>query len=269
VTASPLWPWELTVALCGTFGLLVGSFLNVVVHRVPAGLSVVSPPSACPACDHVVRARDNVPVVSWVLLRGRCRDCAVPISWRYPLVEAATGAAFALTAWWVSEPVVLAPALVTVGAGIALALIDLEHGRLPFAITGVATGLVLLSLGVGALLGARLPDVGTVAVSLACWVGVYGGLWLLTAGRGMGLGDVALAPLLALVLSLVGVGASVAGLAAGFVIGMVVSAGVLLRRGGGRGTRVPHGPHMLLGAAVGLVAGEQLAAAYLTLVGLR
>jgi len=269
-TVAPIWPWGLTVALCGTVGLLVGSFLNVVVHRVPAGLSVVSPPSACPACDHVVRARDNVPVVSWLLLRGRCRDCAVPISWRYPLVEAATGAAFAATAWWVSEPVVLAPALVVVGAGIALALIDLEHGRLPFAITGVATGLVLLCLAVSALLGADLPGLGTVAISLACWVGVYGGLWLLTAGRGMGLGDVALAPLLALVLALVGVGASVAGLAAGFLIGMVVSVAVLVRQRSrtAGGTRVPHGPHMLLGAAVGLVAGEQLAAAYLSFVGL-
>ena len=90
--AMPVW------VVAGLLGLVVGSFLNVVIHRLPLGESVVSPPSHCPACGHRVRPWDNVPVVSWLLLRGRCRDCGAPISPRYVLVEALTGALFALMA---------------------------------------------------------------------------------------------------------------------------------------------------------------------------
>ncbi len=260
-------PMALLLPLTGTLGLVVGSFLNVVVHRVPAGLSVVNPPSACPDCGHDVRPRDNVPVLSWMLLRGRCRDCASTIPWRYPAVEAATGGAFALAAWRVEDPTTLVAVLVVVAAGIAQALIDLEHQRLPFAVTGVAGLLVVLTALVGATLGAPLPSPVAVLASVAAWLGVYAGIWLATAGRGMGLGDVALAPVLGLVLGLVGTAASLVGLAAGFVIGATVGVGLLLA-GHGRRTRVPHGPFMLAGAALGVLAGGPIAAAYLRLTGL-
>ena len=94
LTSPGLWLTFIT-AYAGLFGLLIGSFLNVVVYRVPNGLSVVSPPSACPGCGHVIKAYDNIPVLSWLILRGRCRSCAKPISKRYPLVEAGTGIVFA------------------------------------------------------------------------------------------------------------------------------------------------------------------------------
>lgn len=262
-------PPALWVGAVGVLGLLVGSFLNVVAHRVPAGLSVVRPPSSCPACRHVVRARDNVPVASWLLLRGRCRDCATPISARYPLVEAGTGLLFVLVSLRLAataELPALAACLVVTAAGVSLALIDLEHGRLPFSITGVAGGLAALALGLGWWAGtlSLAPVLGSAAV----WLGVYGGIWFLTAGRGMGLGDVALAPLLGAVLGGVGLAAGLVGLAAGFVLGSAVGTGLLLTGRARRGSRIPHGPFMLLGAALGLFLGQPLATAYLGLAGL-
>ncbi len=259
----------LVIALAGLLGLLVGSFLNVVVHRVPAGLSVVSPPSACPGCRHEIRHRDNVPVVSWVLLRGRCRDCSLPITVRYPLVEAGTGAAFALTAWRFTDPVVLPAALVVVGAGIGLALIDLEHQRLPFAITRVATVLVVLVVVAGALTGSGAGlDWRAIVVSVVSWTGLYAALHYGSGGRAMGLGDVALAPVLGLVLGLVGWPAAVVGLFAGFVLGTVVLVPLRVTGRIGRRAAVPHGPFMLAGAALGLFAGVPLSHAYLRTIGL-
>src|SRR3954453_19978276 len=89
----------LLLVFSGVLGLLIGSFLNVVVHRVPVGASVVSPPSRCPGCEHPIRARHNVPVLGWVVLRGRCADCQLPISARYPLVESMTAGLFVLVTW--------------------------------------------------------------------------------------------------------------------------------------------------------------------------
>ncbi|GAB6986434.1 prepilin peptidase [Nocardioides pyridinolyticus] len=255
------------VVLAGVLGLLVGSFLNVVIHRVPAGLSVVSPGSACPACAHPIRARDNVPVVSWLALGGRCRDCAVSIPARYPLVELGTGLLFAVVAWrFGSTPYTLA-GLVVAGAGVALFMIDLDHRRLPFAITGAMAVGAVLALGIDVV--RHGPDPIPVALASAgLWLAVYGGIWLLTAGRGMGLGDVALAPVLGLVLGWLGLGPAVVGLGAGFVIGAVVGVVLLATGLARRGARVPHGPFLLSGALLGMLAGAPLAAAYLSLVGL-
>src|SRR4051794_31514661 len=94
---------NVVVAVIGVLGLFIGSFLNVVIYRVPAGLSIVSPGSACPRCGSPIKPYDNVPVVSWLLLRGKCRNCSSPISARYPLVELGTGLAFAAVALWVSR----------------------------------------------------------------------------------------------------------------------------------------------------------------------
>lgn len=127
---------EALTLLAGAFGLLVGSFLNVVVHRVPRGASVVKPRSACPACGAVIRPRDNVPVLSWLLLRARCRDCGAPISARYPLVEGLTAVLFVgVVLRFSPERPWSIPAFCYLAAiGVALALIDLEHHRLPDAI---------------------------------------------------------------------------------------------------------------------------------------
>jgi leader peptidase (prepilin peptidase)/N-methyltransferase len=262
-------PLPLLVGLVGTLGLAVGSFLNVVVHRVPLGLSVVSPGSACPTCGHEVRGRDNVPVLSWVLLRGRCRDCEAPISARYPLVEAGTAALLVAVAVHLDDLALTAALLPVAAAGVALALIDLEHQRLPFAVTGAAGILALPAVLADQLGGSPATEPWQVLASVATWIGVYGGTWLVTGGRGMGLGDVALAPILGLALGALGLGPSLVGLGAGFLLGAVVGVALLATGRLARGSRLPHGPFMLLGAAIGLFAGDGLAATYLAVAGLN
>jgi len=257
-----------SVTVLAGLGLLVGSFLNVVVYRLPRGLSVVRPPSACPACDRPVRFYDNVPVLSWLLLRGRCRDCSAPIAWRYPAVEASTGLLFGLIGWRFGLSPLVVALLFVAATGVALALIDLDHQRLPFRITVPATVVTVLLLGVDAVVGGPAPIVVAVA-SAGVWLAVYGGVWLATAGRGMGLGDVVLAPLLGLVLGWLGWGSSLVGLAGGFVLGAVVGVTLIAAGRAGRRSRVPHGPFMLAGAALGLFVGQPLWETYLELVGLR
>lgn len=222
-------PTWLLATWAGLLGLAIGSFINVVVYRVPAGLSVVHPPSACPSCGHVIRNRDNVPVLGWLLLRGRCRDCAAPISARYPAVEAATGAAFvAVTLRVPGDLVALAALLVVTAACIAHTLIDLEHGRLPFSITRVAAALAAVPVVAGALVSQTVP-VG-VLIGAGVWLALYGLIWLVTFGSGMGLGDVALAPLLGGALGLIGLYNTGAGLACGFVLGGIYGVGVMVHR---------------------------------------
>ena len=150
----------------------------------------------------------------------------------------------------------------------ALALIALEHQRLPFAISGVALVLALPGVLADQLGSSPAAPLWQLLAGLAAWVGVYAGTWLLTGGRGMGLGDVVLAPVLGLALGALGLGPALVGLMAGFVLGALVG-GVLLATGRlHRGARLPHGPFMLVGAAVGLFAGAPLTSAYLALTGL-
>ena len=251
----------------GVLGLLVGSFLNVVIYRVPEGLSLIAPGSACPACGHAVRPWDNVPVVSWLVLRGRCRDCRAPIAVRYPLVELSTGVLFVLVGWRLGASAYTAGMLVVAAAAVALFMIDLDHQRLPFPITGAAA----LGLTAGLVVDAVVRDAGPAPMALLWalgWLAVYGGIWLLTSGRGMGLGDVALAPVLGLALGWLGAGAGAVGLAAGFLIGAVVGLGLLASGRAHRRARVPHGPFLIAGAAVGLFAGDPLWHGYLQAVGL-
>lgn len=256
------------LAVLGAAGLLVGSFLNVVIHRVPAGVSVLRPRSACPRCGHVVRGYDNVPVVSWLALRGRCRDCAAAIHWRYPVVEAVTGLLFCAVALRTGPSWYLGAVLVLAAAGVALAAIDLAHQRLPFVLTGAAAAGVTAFLIADAVTGGAGRSVPGL-VGAAVWTAVYGGAWLVTSGRGMGLGDVALAPLLGLTLGWAGYGPALTGLLGGFVLGGLTGAVLIATGRVGRRTRLAHGPFMLAGAAIGLFAGRHLWEVYLSITGLR
>jgi leader peptidase (prepilin peptidase)/N-methyltransferase len=132
-------------AVAGLFGLAIGSFLNVVIYRVPAGLSVVSPPSACPTCGSTIRNRHNVPVLGWLLLRGRCYDCHSRISARYPVVEAATGLLFAGLTLRLFDRAVLGATLVLAGAAVVATMISVDRHRLPASITTVAGVLALVA----------------------------------------------------------------------------------------------------------------------------
>lgn len=247
----------LLAAAAGVLGLLVGSFLNVVVHRVPAGRSVLRPRSACPSCTAPIRSRDNVPVVSWLLLGGRCRDCSAAVPVRYPAVEAATAVLFAALATAYGRSAVLPALLWVAAAGVALFVIDLDSHRLPDAIVLPSYPAVAVLLAGGGLLAGDLP-VRRALLSALLWLGVYGALWAATAGRGMGLGDVKLSGLLGLLLGWLGWGPSVLGLFAGFAVGAAL--GVLLLASGRvtRRTPIAHGPFMLAGAALGAFAGEPL-----------
>ena len=264
--------------LVGVVGLLIGSFLNVVVYRVPAGISVVRPPSACPRCENPIRRRDNVPVLSWVLLRGRCRDCRTRIPVRYPAVEAATAALFAVVAAaWAAAGgagstapariIVLVALLYLMAVSVALALIDLDTHRLPNAVTypsAIVVGVLLVAASAvsgdwGALLRGLIGAVGLGAVYLTLAVAVPGG---------MGLGDVKLAVVLGLVLAYLGWGPLAVGAFGAFLVGgifaiVLILAGRARWRGG-----VPFGPAMLIGAWVGVFSGAPLWSLYLGVLGL-
>ncbi|MEV8212777.1 prepilin peptidase [Leifsonia sp. NPDC077715] len=270
--------------LAGVFGSLIGSFLNVVVYRVPAGRSIVAPPSSCPSCGSRIRGFDNIPVVSWLVLRGRCRDCAAPISVRYPAVELFTALAFAAVAVWRlpalvsaaavgSAPHIAASVLQTAAylflaaISVALALIDLDTHRLPDRIV-----LPAYVVGGGLLIVAAVltGDGWTLLRAFAAGAGAslfYLVLALVKPGA-MGLGDVKLAGLLGLYLGWVGWSAVIVGIFGGFVIGGLVAVALLAARRARFGGGIPFGPSMLAGAWIGLVAGPAIWNGYLALVGL-
>ncbi len=269
----------LAAAFGAALGLAIGSFLNVVVYRVPAGRSVVAPASACPGCDRPIRGRDNVPVLSWLVLRGRCRDCAMPISARYPLVEAATAVLFVLVAVRflpaagssgreVTGAVLLLVALlVLMACSVALALIDLDTHTLPNRIV------LPLYPVLAVLLTASSASSGDWAALVRGAVGlvVLGGTYLALAvavPRGMGFGDVKLAGALGLVLAYLGWGPLAVGAFGAFLLGGTFGIVLLLVRRAGRSTGIPFGPWMLLGAWVGAFAGAPVWDAYLRLLGI-
>jgi leader peptidase (prepilin peptidase)/N-methyltransferase len=267
--------------LIGLFGGLIGSFLNVVVYRVPRGLSVISPPSACPTCGEHIKKRDNVPVLSWLLLRGKCRNCAAPISSRYPLVEAGTALFFVAVALrflpgllestdlpsLLSATFALLALLWLAGSSVALALIDLETRRLPNAIVlplYLAGAVLLTASSVLAGDGASLL---TAVAGFAIMGGVYLVLALAVPG-GMGMGDVKLAGVLGFYLGWLGWSELAVGSIGAFLLGGTFGVVLLLLRRAKRGTSVPFGPWMLLGAWIAIFAGAPIASAYLNLSGL-
>lgn len=269
----------LAALTAGGLGLLIGSFLNVVVYRVPAGMSISSPPSACPGCHTPIRAYDNVPVVSWLALRGRCRSCRTAISARYPIVELATGGFFALVAaavWpWTAVPIEAAPLVAALlelvaflwlaGASVALAIIDVEHHRLPDAIVlpSYAVGLVLL--GASSALSGEWDALLRGVVGMAALFVFYLGLALVKPGA-MGFGDVKLAGVLGLWLGWLGWGELVVGAFAAFLLGGLFSVVLLATRRAQRTGGIPFGPWMLAGAWVGVLVGGIVAASYLQLL---
>ncbi|MBD8583267.1 prepilin peptidase [Frigoribacterium sp. CFBP 8766] len=269
----------LAALTAGGLGLLIGSFLNVVVHRVPAGMSISSPPSACPGCHSPIKAYDNVPVLSWLALKGRCRSCRTAISARYPIVELATGGFFALVAaavWpWTAVPTEAAPLVAALlelvaflwlaGASVALAIIDVEHHRLPDAIVlpSYAVGLVLL--GASSALSGEWDALLRGVVGMAALFVFYLALALVKPGA-MGLGDVKLAGVLGLLLGWLGWGELVVGAFAAFLLGGLFSIVLLATRRAQRTGGIPFGPWMLAGAWVGVLVGGAVAASYLQLL---
>jgi leader peptidase (prepilin peptidase)/N-methyltransferase len=237
-------------------GLVTGSFVGVVAHRVPRGRSIVGPRSECPACGARIAAYDNVPVISWLVLGGRCRSCDARISPRYPLIELTVGVAFAATAVALrDEPAELVLGLALVALLAAITLTDLERLVIPNSIlmVGAAVGLGI----VAATDPASLPERGVSAA-------VAGSFLLIVAllyPRGMGMGDVKLAAVLGIYLGSAVAPALLVAIASGAIVGV----GLMLRHGPGARTQaVPFGPFLALGGIVGLLAGEQMIDWYLS-----
>lgn len=250
------------VAVAALAGLIVGSFLNVIAHRIPAGISVVRPPSRCPGCGSGIRARDNVPVISWIVLRGKCRDCSAPISARYPLVEATTAALFAATAAVIGAAWTL-PGYLWFGAlTLVLSVVDIDHKRLPNRILypGTVVGVLLLA-------GGAVADGVWSSMYRALTGGaVYFGLLLivaLLARGGFGMGDVKLAFVLGVFTafrSWQSLGVAVFG---AFVLGGLASVALLAVGKAGRKDAIPFGPWLVLGSWVGIAFGDSIGNWYL------
>jgi len=251
----------------GLIGLLIGSFLNVVIHRVPAGESIVSPPSRCPGCGSLISPRDNIPVVSWLLLRGRCRTCHEPISARYPLVELLTAVMFALMAWRFGLAWDLPAYLYLAAVGVALAAIDLDTKRLPNVIVLPSYPVAAVLFLLPAVLEGQWDDYLRAVAGAAALFGVFF-LLALIYPAGMGFGDVKLAGVLGAYLAWLGWAALVVGGFLGFALGAVVGVAMMVAGRAGRRTALPFGPFMLLGALLAIFLAEPLSQWYLGLVGL-
>lgn len=266
--------------LLGAFGTVIGSFLNVVVHRIPLGRSLSRPASACGSCGHAIRWYDNIPLVSWIVLRGRCRDCRAGISIRYPLVELITAIGFALVALRFAPAVfealtgraaaaaivVLLAFLYLAAISIALAAIDLDVQRLPNTIVLPAFAVGAVAFTGAALLAGDWSRLATAGLGIL----IMGGIYLVPAlirPDAIGGGDIKLAGVLGLFLGWLGWPELGVGIVAGFLLGGLWGVALVLA-GKGRSARIAFGPWLLAGAWVGILAGGPLLTAYLGLFGL-
>ena len=255
-------PSALLATYASLLGLVVGSYLNVVAYRLPRGQSTVAPRSRCPSCQEVIRAHDNIPVLSFLLLRGRCRHCGARISLRYPLVESLTGLLFlACYLTFGNQPSTLIAALFC-SLLVVLALTDLDHLLLPNRITypGIVAGVALSPLAVwttfpssiwGAILGAGL---------LLLLIG----LWYLARGElGMGLGD---PKMLAMIGAFLGLSKVLLCLLVASLLGTLVSGVLFLRGRAGLGTKLPFGLYLAVAGGLGLFFGTPVISWYASLL---
>jgi len=256
VTPDVVWS-----VVAGVFGLAVGSFLNVVIYRVPRGESVVSPPSRCPSCGTAISPRHNLPVIGWLVLHGRCYDCKAPISKRYPLVEATTGVLFAALTWRLLAldlPWALPAYLYLAAAGIALSMIDIDVKRLPNAILLPSYAVVAVLLTVAAAGTGDWWPLGRAAIGAAGLFAFYFGL-AFAYPAGMGFGDVKLAGVLGALMGYLSWSAPIVGTFGAFLLGAIVGVALILTSRGGRKTAIPFGPFMIAAALITVFASGWLA----------
>jgi leader peptidase (prepilin peptidase) / N-methyltransferase len=251
-------------------GLIVGSYLNVVIYRLPRGISTVSPRSRCPGCGAPIRAVDNLPLLSFLVLGGRCRSCRARISWRYPLIEAATATLFVACFLRYGLSFETAAAALFSALMLVLAVIDVDHMLLPDAITwpAIALGILLQPLlpwarlwdgPWGAVAGAAFGALVGSGILLAVW----GGWYLLRHEEGMGLGDVKMLAAIGAFLGWKGVAVALF-----FAALSGATVGLALMAWGDYGARskLPFGAFLALGGLVALFAGEPLVQAYARLL---
>lgn len=245
-------------------GLLVGSFLNVVIHRVPRGESLLAPPSHCPHCQQPIKPWHNIPVAGWIALRGRCAACRRPIGVRYPLVEVGTAALFAAVTARLDDLGLLSalPAFLYFAAiSIALTVIDLQVRRLPNAIVLPSYPVVAALLAVSAAIEGDWWALGRALAGGAVLFTFFFALAFVYPA-GMGFGDVKLAGILGGILAYLSWSALLIGSFAGFLIGAAAGVTLMAARRAGRKTAIPFGPSMLAGAFVAIFAAEQISQFY-------
>lgn len=246
--------WLLLVVVV-VLGLLIGSFLTVVVERVPQGLSVATPSSRCGSCGLRLGPRDLVPVVSWLALRGRCRQCGGRIGVEPIVIELATAAIFAIFALKFRDDAVL-PAFLILGAAlIALTWIDLHTQRLPREITYVTIVLGAIALVIAALVRDEPRRIWMAALGAGIALALMSGIYFASKG-GMGDGDVRLSPLLGMYLGWLNPGIVAPGLFFGFLAGAIVGVAMMAGNRAGRRTAVPFGPFLALGTVVAVFLGQ-------------
>ena len=245
------------IGFCALLGLVVGSFLNVVIYRVPRNESIVAPRSSCPACGSPIQSRDNVPVISWLVLHGRCRQCKEPISIRYPLVELACALLFAGTAARFGHQWDLPAFLVFFAGLLALSVIDVELMILPkkivYPLTVLVAALLLLA---AAVTGGWHHYV----VGLICAAGWFVVFFVMNyaSPRLLGFGDVRLSLVLGLALGWLGVGYVLLGFFAANVIGAVIGIILIASKRMDRQSPIPYGVFLAAGCAVAVFAGPEL-----------
>jgi len=270
-----------SLALFGVCGLLFGSFANVVIWRVPRGQSVAFPGSHCPSCGHDVRWYDNIPVLSWLVLHGKCRDCAAPITVRYVIVEAASGVLFALAAFqWGGLTLRALFGAIFFWLLLVLSLIDLEHRRLPNVLVAILAGLGLAGSALAQVLGTSIvpltplaasgilgSPLGNSVIGALIGIGISGGsaavYALIRRARGLGMGDVKFLGALGLFLGPYVLMSLFFGSLFGTMVGLIAA-----RTTGLAKTRIPFGPWLAAGSLVAALAGPAILAWYLGLAGM-
>jgi leader peptidase (prepilin peptidase)/N-methyltransferase len=253
----------------GVFGALVGSFLNVVIYRIPLRRSIVSPPSACTECGTRIKGYDNIPVISWIFLRGKCRSCDGVISIRYPIVELSTGVFFGIVAWKFngSASSLLVAFLYLAGVSIALALIDLDTHTLPNRIVIPSYIVGIFLLGTTALIDNNHAAIWRGLLGMSALSLFYFGTALIYPG-GMGMGDVKFAGVLGLFLGYLGWDVLLVGAFSAFVLGGCFALALIMLRKASRTSGIPFGPWMLTGAWVGVFFSTSIVQQYLSLFGI-
>lgn len=246
---------------CGVLGLAVGSFLNVLIHRVPNKESVVRPRSRCPKCGTELASRDNIPVLSWLLLRGRCRTCGEPISARYPLIELATAVLFAAAGVRFGASWELPGYLLLFASLLAISAIDLERYIIPNRIV-YPTLFIAIPLMVGAALAEGEPErIRSSAIgSLAAWFAML--VVHVISPKGMGFGDVRLSAVIGLFLGWIELELVLLGMLVGFLLASVIGIGLMVAGRRGRKDAVPFGPFLAAGAVLAILFSRQLLEAY-------
>ena len=253
----------LTALVFGVLGAIIGSFLNVVIYRVPRGDSIVSPPSACPSCGAQLRPRENIPMISWLVLRGRCAHCGAPISPRYPIVEAVTAVLFVACAIRFDAIATAAFASFAVAVLIPLFVIDLEHKRLPNVIVLPSIGVAAAWVAIDAI---RTSDAHLLVESLLCGAAAFALFFVIAlVSGGMGFGDVKLAGFIGIVAGRFGWEVAVAAVMGSFFTGGIIAIGLLAARRVGRKSGIPFGPSMVIGTLIALFAGPSPVRAWLGL----